>query len=629
VPISKVNGLTDKPSFTAIIPSTTGAIDSNLYYFTNKISSYETELSSSNKNKECTKLDKYSSSLDSKPLVLNKMEASMIKAPGKRLILPKTISPQANSMSLKNVSNNEISKGHINSSKGKVISRIVYPDANTEKKILPTKPKFLISQDTTQSQIVLVEANDTSQSQASIADAELKHLIPARNLVEYVSALDNNFVDTESNLKNEENYGTKKFNNVNNTDTVDQEYYNETDKESHQGESVLPGRQLLNIDPFLSDSNAIELINDIDTLNKVSTQEDPEKDHIIAEAYIPVSTNNTGNKMEDSDIFFTWGADSLLNDDAVPLPIDSMMMVSPLTVEGRRFEETDMESESSAPSSATDNQYLATPQPNIDMACDNEMHQVLENLDEEFITSILNDIEISPNESTTENVVPEQSNDLLKMIVDDSIGEDAVAQFCNVDFLTLNPQDIEPREDEVVGTAPSDTQEETVTIAEADVAPVQKRRGPGRPRKERTEGKVKKPVGRPAGTRLNLDAVMADHHNYSTGGASNSNMTANERRYRRMRDLNNVASQRCRLKRKQKAQSALDDLKQEEEKNRELSIKVRLLEEQVAALKKHFINKISNPRSVATTSAEQASHFSIEQLNRFVDEAANKHLGGK
>jgi hypothetical protein len=120
---------------------------------------------------------------------------------------------------------------------------------------------------------------------------------------------------------------------------------------------------------------------------------------------------------------------------------------------------------------------------------------------------------------------------------------------------------------------------------------------------------------------------MADHHNYSNGGASNSNMTTNERRYRRMRDLNNVASQRCRLKRKQKAQSSFDDLKKEEEKNRELSMKVRLLEEQVAALKKHFINKISNPRSVATISATQASHFSIDQLERFVDDAANKHLG--
>jgi hypothetical protein len=265
------------------------------------------------------------------------------------------------------------------------------------------------------------------------------------------------------------------------------------------------------------------------------------------------------------------------------------------------------------------------------MASENEMQEVLkevEHLDEEFITSILNDIEISPNESTTNNDVPEEKNNLLKMIVDDSIGEDTVKQFCNIDFLTLNPQDIESRENEVVRTAPSDTQEETVNIVEADVAPAQTKRGPGRPRKPRTAEKVsKRGPGRPATVRLNLENVMADHHNYSNGGASNSNMTTNERRYRRMRDLNNVASQRCRLKRKQKTQCNFDDLKKEEEKNRELSMKVRLLEEQVAALKKHFINKISNPRKLATTSTTQASQFSIDQLERFVDEAANKHLG--
>ena len=190
--------------------------------------------SSSNINKECTSRSKYSSSLDSKPLVLKQMEASMIKVPGKRLLLPKNISPQANSMSLKNVSNSEISKGHTNSSKEKVVSRIVYLDANTAKKILPSKPKILIAQDTTQSQIDTVEATNTSRSQALIADAELKTLIPARNLVEYVSTLDNNFTGVGKKITTKENYGTKKFNDLNNT--VENEYYTQID--SHQGVCV-------------------------------------------------------------------------------------------------------------------------------------------------------------------------------------------------------------------------------------------------------------------------------------------------------------------------------------------------------------------------------------------------------
>merc|ERR1712038_115048 len=219
--------------------------------------------------------------------------------------------------------------------------------------------------------------------------------------------------------------------------TVDNQYCNDIDKDCHQGVSVLPGRQLLNIDPFLSDTNdAIELINDIDSLNKVSTQEDPEKDQVILEEYIPVATNNTENTMTESDIFCTWGADSLLNDN-VQMPIDSMMMVSPLTVEGKRFEAPDMESESTSP--ATNNQSLSTPHPNPDdMASETEMQEVLANLDVEYLTSLLDDIVKDPEESVASKVdVPEEKNDLLKMVMDDSIGEATVAQ-----FLTLNPQDI-------------------------------------------------------------------------------------------------------------------------------------------------------------------------------------------
>merc|ERR1711944_136288 len=326
-----------------------------------------------------------------------------------------------------------------------------------------------------------------------------------------------------------------------------------------------------------------------------------------------------------SDIFCTWGADSLLNDN-VPMPINSMMMVSPLTVEGKRFRNADMESEST--SSAIDDQSLSTPQPNPDdMASETEMQDVLANLDEEYLTSLLKDIEMSPAENATSKIdVPEEKNDLLKIVIDDLIGEATVAQFCNVDdFLTLNPQDISnSNEFEVVNTVAA-PQVETVDSVEVDVAPVQPRRGPGRPRKPRTTEKVAKPRGRPARVHLNIENVMADHHNYSNG-SSNSKMTTNERRYRRMRDLNNVASQRCRLKRKEKQQAAIDELTQEQEKNRELSMKVRLLEEQVAALKKHFIKKISNPRSVATTSVAQSSQWDMMSLEKFVNDAAEKHI---
>merc|ERR1712038_495717 len=508
-------------------------------------------------------------------------------------------------------------------SKGRVILRTVYHDANTGKKVLPTKPKFVSAIDTPQSQIILVEANNISQSEALVADAELKNLIPAHNPVESVSTLANDFTY----MTTEENYGTKKFNNVKNSETVDNQYCNEIDKDCHQGSSVLPERQLLNIDPFLSDTNdAIELINDIDSLNKVSTQEDPEKDQILIEGYIPVSTNNTETQMTDSEIFCTWGADSLLNDN-VTMPIDSMMMVSPLTVEGKRFETHDMESEST--SSTTNNQSLSTPHPNPDdMASETEMQEVLANLDEEYLTSLIDEIVMDPEERPTSKAgVPEEKNDLLKMVMDDSIGEATVAQFCNVDqFLTLNPQDISNSNEFEVVNEDAAPQVATVDTVEVDAAPVQPRRGPGRPRKPRTTEKVAKPRGRPARVHLNIENVMADHHNHSNG-SSNSKMTTNERRYRRMRDLNNVASQRCRLKRKEKQQARIDELTQEQDKNRELSMKVRLLEEQVAALKKHFIKKISNPRSVVTTSVAHSSQWDMNSLEKFVNDAADKHIG--
>merc|ERR1712150_206497 len=107
---------------------------------------------------------------------------------------------------------------------------------------------------------------------------------------------------------------------------------------------------------------------------------------------------------------------------------------------------------------------------------------------------------------------------------------------------------------------------------------------------------IPKRRGRPTKEHSNVEILTANHHNYS----NKINSTV-EKRYRRMRDLNNVASQRCRLKRKQKMHSALEELKNEEEKNEQLTIKVRVLEDQVRDLKKLFINKISNPSIVAHT----------------------------
>merc|ERR1712198_418033 len=283
------------------------------------------------------------------------------------------------------------------------------------------------------------------------------------------------------------------------TDTID--YY--TDKDSHQGSNQQPGRQLMNSNPFLSDFNSLDLINDIDSFNTVSTQEDPEKDKVIAEAYIPVVDNKKPNM--DDDIFFSWGAESLMNCD-VPMsddPMNPMTMVNPVEVEGRNFAVDEMESESATNSSIiTENQPASTQEAAGDeVETEKEMEDIVKNLDDEFIASILQDIEITNDARTNLNDVPaEEETDLLKMVMDDSIGTETMAQFCSSqpECLTVNLLDINvPNESNVAQLASvGESEEETARVVTTPVT-TPARRGPGRPRKPRTEC-VAKRRGRPA-----------------------------------------------------------------------------------------------------------------------------------
>jgi len=547
------------------------------------------------------------------------MEGTAIKMPGKRLILPKMSSASKSSMSLKNIRNPEISKSCLNNSKGKVIVRIADPGAsNSAKKSLPTKPKNFTSQvqDITNQQVVIVDANNIGRSQ--IADAESNNSAPARNPLTYKFVVANDLIAAEKAIADETNCTNTE------TDTID--YY--TDKDSHQGSNQQPGRQLMNSNPFLSDFNSLELINDIDSFNTVSTQEDPEKDKVIAEAYIPVVDNNKKPNMDD-DIFFSWGAESLMNCD-VPMsddPMNPMTMVNPVEVEGRNFAVDEMESESATNSSIiTENQPASTQEAAGDeVVTEKEMEDIVKNLDDEFIASILQDIEITNDARTNLNDVPaEEETDLLKMVMDDSIGTETMAQFCSSqsDCLTVNLLDInEPNESNVAQLASVGESEKETASVETTPVTTPARRGPGRPRKPRTEC-VAKRRGRPAKVYTSSENTN-EHHNYSNDSSSAS--TA-DRRYRRMRDLNNVASQRCRLKRKLKMQNAIDELKLSEEKNTELKMKVRILEEQVKTLKKHFINKISNPAKKVIVVPSPDTVWNAEQFESFVNDTASKHL---
>jgi len=536
--------------------------------------------------------------------------------PGKRLILPKVSSASKSSMSLKNIKNPEISKRCLNNSKGKVIVRIADPGAsNSAKKSLPPKPKNFTSQvqDITNQQIVIVDANNISQSQ--IADAESNNSALARNPLTYKFVVANEFIDAEKAIADETNCTNTE------TDTID--YY--TDKDSHQGLNQQLGRQLMNSNPLLSDFDSLELINDIDSFNTVSAQEDPEKDKVIAEAYIPVVDNNKKAKMDD-DLYFSWAAESLINCD-VPMfddPMNPMTMVNPVEVEGKKFATHEMESDSATNSSTmTENQSPPMQEAAGDeVVTEKEMDDIVKNLDDEFIASILQDIE-SPNDASTNlNDVPAaEETDLLKMVMDDSIGTETMAQICSSqpDCLTVNLLDINvPNDSNVAQLASVGESEEEPASVETTPVTTPARRGPGRPRKPRTEC-VKRGRGRPAKVYTSSENTN-EHHNYSNDSSSTS--TA-ERRYRRMRDLNNVASQRCRLKRKFKMQNAIDELKLSEEKNTELKMKVRILEEQVKTLKKHFINKISNPAKKVIVVPSPDTVWSAEQFESFVNDTAS------
>merc|ERR1711902_407935 len=242
---------------------------------------------------------------------------------------------------------------------------------------------------------------------------------------------------------------------------------------------------------------------------------------------------------------------------------------------------------------------------------------IVKNLDDEFIASILQDIE-SPNDASTNlNDVPAaEETDLLKMVMDDSIGTETMAQICSSqpDCLTVNLLDINvPNDSNVSQLASVGESEEEPASVETTPVTTPARRGPGRPRKPRTEC-VKRGRGRPAKVYTSSENTNEHHHhNYDSSSTSTA-----ERRYRRMRDLNNVASQRCRLKRKFKMQNAIDELKLSEEKNTELKMKVRILEEQVKTLKKHFINTISNPAKKVIVVPSPDTVWSAEQFESFV-----------
>merc|ERR1712141_101335 len=329
------------------------------------------------------------------------------------------------------------------------------------------------------------------------------------------------------------------------------------------------------------------------------------------------------------------GADALNNDLIY-------QVANPLEVEGKEFapsmqNDTSIEDTSNTASTSNEDCKQHTIAPNKDIKnVDAEMQDIFQNTDDEWIASLIDEIE---NDRGNVSKISEEAEepDLLKMVIDDSIGVQTLAQQLNTPLETLNINDIfSLSEIDTAPVVPSCTQEDTRSHMEISDEPMKKPRGRGRPRKERSAIVVKRSRGRPSKLPSNVNDVMAAHHNYSYGGAVNSTLTTDERRYRRMRDLNNVASQRCGLKRKEKMHGAVSQLKEEEEKNKLLTMRVRLLEEQVLALKEEFKKRVANPRMILvsktkvptkeTAAAKPALEWDDAELEKFLDETAGRHL---
>merc|ERR1712165_485299 len=303
-----------------------------------------------------------------------------------------------------------------------------------------------------------------------------------------------------------------------------------------------------------------------------------------------------------------------------------MTMVNPVEVEGKEFAIKEIESENATNcSSTTDDQSVTMQESNgVEVVSEKDVEDIVKDLDEEFLASILQEVELVQENYMTQNDAPAaQDPDLLNMVIDDSIGMETMAEFFSSqpECSTVNLQDINvSNQSESISSNSIDASDEQLNSVECVPTLTQVRRGPGRPKKPRTTERVVRPRGRPA--RIHIENAN-EHHNYSNDSSS---MSTAERRYRRMRDLNNIASQRCRLKRKSKMQNALEELKEEEDKNKELSMKVRILEGQVKALKQHFITKISNPQQRVVLVPSPNTVWNAEQFESFVNDTVSKHL---
>ncbi|TRY78463.1 hypothetical protein TCAL_12933 [Tigriopus californicus] len=177
--------------------------------------------------------------------------------------------------------------------------------------------------------------------------------------------------------------------------------------------------------------------------------------------------------------------------------------------------------------------------------------------------------------------------DLLKFVTDATLGPEDPA------FMEL-AADTEPLVSSTSNSHDLATLD-LADLADPDYPPTLPNVGK-RPLKRSTTGRARgRPPSAASKSRERLSHAPSDHAYDASSVVSAED--AQEMKYRRMRDLNNEASKRCRQNRKRKFEALVDDEEELRTKNRQLRMRCQQLEDVVTQLKKRFIDRVANPMS--------------------------------
>jgi hypothetical protein len=209
------------------------------------------------------------------------------------------------------------------------------------------------------------------------------------------------------------------------------------------------------------------------------------------------------------------------------------------------------------------------------------------------------------------------ADDLLKFVMDETIGADI--ETFNTHFnvteeapATINFDDLfEPQPSTSTANIKIEVTED-YDDGDEDYVPVPAKRPRGRPRLPRTEiSPPRRPRGRPS--TASEYANVSDIDLECLSGSEKK-----EAKYRRMRDLNNAASKRCRVNRKRKFEGMETEVQREEARNAKLKIQLEALETQVDSYKKTIIDMIKtkkqNQQIVHQQQASIIEEFDIDTL---------------